>query len=80
MASRRWGSDDGVLFWEGGWPTHEICPCCSNEADVADTSLLGVRGYRGYWVGQGTPWGQPSARPADWDLLTQIANIPAAWH
>lgn len=33
--------------------TAAICPCCGNETDVADASVMGVRNYRGYWVGTG---------------------------
>ncbi|WP_338063999.1 hypothetical protein [Streptomyces noursei] len=46
---------------------------------MKDTSLMGVRGHRGYWLGQGVPWAAPSERPEDWDLLTQIENIPTEW-
>ncbi|MCP9958341.1 hypothetical protein [Streptomyces sudanensis] len=54
------GYDDEV-FWEGGWPTAAICPCCGNESDVGDASVMTVRNYRGYWVGYGTR-GTPSWR------------------
>ncbi|MEU8893374.1 hypothetical protein [Streptomyces sp. NPDC048442] len=70
---------DEERFWEGGWPTAAICPCCSNESDISDVSLSHVREYRGYWLGQRAPWSSPRERPKDWDLLRQIANIPPEW-
>nr|WP_078970913.1 hypothetical protein [Streptomyces chattanoogensis] len=73
------GYDDGDLFWEGGWPTAIICPCCGNESDVSDDSVRGIREYRGYWVGCGAGWTYPSKRPVDWDLLEQVAKIPPEW-
>lgn len=77
------GHDGYEVFWEDGWPTAEICSCCGNESDVGDNSVLGVRGYRGYWVGQGAPWRSPSVerkrKSEGWDLLRQLANIPPQW-
>ncbi|GAB2941506.1 hypothetical protein GCM10027028_48640 [Streptomyces sundarbansensis] len=78
-ACRVCGHDDGDLFWEDGWPTALICVCCGNESDVSDTSLMGVRNYRGYWVGNGAAWHSPSFRPRDWHILEQLARIPAEW-
>jgi hypothetical protein len=75
------GYDDGVEpFWEQGWPNENaICPCCGNEPSMGDVSLMGIRDYRGYWLGQGAPWSSPSSRPKDWDLLDQVTHIPAEW-
>ncbi|MEU8760154.1 hypothetical protein [Streptomyces sp. NPDC048659] len=73
------GYDDGSVFWEGGWPTQMICPCCANESDVADTSVRGVRNYRGWWAGKGAPWWQPKERPEGWDIFRQLARIPEEW-
>ncbi|MFF8443221.1 hypothetical protein ACF07U_20440 [Streptomyces californicus] len=76
------GYDDEV-FWEGGWPTAAICPCCGNESDVGDSSVMGVRNYRGYWVGHGAQWHssceERKQKLQSWDLLKQLAKIPPEW-
>ncbi|UYQ65320.1 hypothetical protein [Streptomyces peucetius] len=70
---------EGELFWEGGWPTEAICPCCGNESDMSDTSVTGIRTYRGYWTGHGARWDSPSRRPKEWNLLDQLSRIPPEW-
>lgn len=74
------GYDDEV-FWEGGWPTEAICPCCGNESDVGDSSVMGLRNYRGYWVGHGARWHSAfeEQKLQGRDLLKQLANIPPEW-
>ncbi|MFG2346815.1 hypothetical protein [Streptomyces phaeochromogenes] len=76
------GYDDEV-FWEGGWPTAAICSCCGNESDVGDAHVMGLRNYRGYWVGHGARWNSSLAerkqKSEGWDLLQQLANIPPQW-
>lgn len=73
------GYDDGAPFWEGGWPTSDICPCCGNESDISDLSVSGIRSYRGYWVGNGAKWQSPGLKPKGWDLAEQLKNIPIEW-
>ncbi|WP_268248365.1 hypothetical protein [Streptomyces abikoensis] len=34
---------------------------------------------RGYWVASGAQWHEPELRPADWDLLKQLATISPGW-
>ena len=46
---------------------------------MSDVSVMGLRGYRGYWLGQGVPWNSPGSRPKDWDILEQVERIPAEW-
>ncbi|MFE2627530.1 hypothetical protein ACFYZU_30180 [Streptomyces sp. NPDC001651] len=74
---------DGEVFWEGGWPTAAICPCCGNESDVGDASVVGLRTYRGYWVGHGAQWNdsleERRRKQQGWDLLEQMAQIPSRW-
>lgn len=71
------------VFWEGGRPTAAICPCCGNESDVGDASVMAVRNYRGYWAGHGARWNsEPEERKQKlrgWDLMKQMANIPPEW-
>lgn len=44
---------------------------------------MGLRNYRGYWVGHGASWSSPSAerkhKHQGWDLLKQMQNIPPQW-
>nr|WP_075002605.1 hypothetical protein [Streptomyces qinglanensis] len=74
---------DGQVVWEGGWPTECLCPCCGNESDIGDSSVTGVRIYRGYWVANGAPWHdgleERRQRADGWDLLQQMTNIPPQW-
>ncbi|MET9497603.1 hypothetical protein [Streptomyces sp. NPDC006552] len=78
---------DQDRFWEDGSPTYAICDCCGSESGIGDLGAVpgsweGVRGlhdFRGWWVGQGAEWSTPSQRPADWDLLRQMRNIPSEW-
>ena len=75
---------DGENFWEGGWPNEAaICPCCGNEPDVGDSSVMGLRNYRGYWLGQGAPWSsqleERKHKRQGWDLLKQMENVPPQW-
>ncbi|MFI7344922.1 hypothetical protein ACIBSR_01440 [Streptomyces sp. NPDC049936] len=79
-ACRICGYDDGdQVFDEYGVPQYVICPCCYSESGIGDDNVSQVREVRGYWVATGAPWHDPSFRPADWDLLEQLANIPPQW-
>ena len=64
---------------EYGVPKYVICPCCYNESGIGDDNVSQVRELRGYWVASGAQWHDPKFRSADWDLLTQLANIPPEW-
>lgn len=78
---------DGDRFHAYGWPTSAICDCCGTEPEVQlfpdlPGSWAGVRPLhtvRGWWLGLGAPWDRPRHRPRDWDLLSQIRNIPEKW-
>jgi hypothetical protein len=79
-ACRICGLDVGeVLFDEYGVPQYVICQCCYGESGIGDDNVSQVREVRGYWVASGAPWHEPEARPADWDVLRQLANIPPQW-
>lgn len=75
------GHDDARSpFWKGGWPDEgTICPCCGNEPNVDDASVMSLRNYRGYWLGQGGEWSSPRLRPEGWNILEQVKNIPPEW-
>ncbi|MFF9046940.1 hypothetical protein [Streptomyces parvulus] len=79
-ACRICGYDDGdQLFNEYGVPQYVICPCCYGESGIGDDNVSQVRERRGYWVATGAPWHDQGFRPADWELLEQLANIPPQW-
>ncbi|ALM36766.1 hypothetical protein P405_15815 [Streptomyces sp. FR-008] len=78
-ACRICGLDDGESLYEDGFPRYVICECCYNESGIGDDTVTQVRELRGYWVGHGAQWHKPQSRPADWDLLSQLANIPPEW-
>ncbi|EHN72557.1 hypothetical protein SMCF_8015 [Streptomyces coelicoflavus ZG0656] len=46
---------------------------------IGDDTVTQVRQLRGFWVGDGAQWHDPKRKPADWDLLKQIGNIPPEW-
>ncbi|RZF10557.1 hypothetical protein [Streptomyces albidoflavus] len=78
-ACRICGLDDGESLYEDGFPRYVICECCYNESGIGDDTVTQVRELGGYWVGHGAQWHKPQSRPADWDLLSQLANIPPEW-
>ena len=67
----RWTGPDGAQY--------VICPCCGAESGADDIRLDWVREYRWRWIGEGCVWFSPEERPADWDLESQIRQVPAAW-
>ncbi|MER5888300.1 hypothetical protein ABT160_31150 [Streptomyces sp. NPDC001941] len=78
-ACRICGYDDGEAVFKHGVPEYVICPCCYNESGIGDDNVTQVRQLRGYWVASGKLWHDPKFRPAGWDLLKQVANIPPPW-
>jgi hypothetical protein len=67
-----WGED-------GHSPTHNICDCCGAEFGYEDSTLLGIQRYRQEWLAKGAPWFHPKARPGNWDVAAQLAQVPAAF-
>ena len=65
----QWGPD-------GQCPLYEICPCCGVESGYEDYTPLSAHAYRKVWLTKGTNWFMPKYRPAEWDLLRQMSNIP----
>ncbi|MFE6888037.1 hypothetical protein [Streptomyces sp. NPDC057694] len=78
-ACRICGLDVGEALFEHGFPNYVICQCCGNESGIGDDNLMQVQELRGYWVGHGAQWDRPRHRPADWDLMAQLANVPLHW-
>lgn len=64
-----WGDD-------GNDPSWAICDCCGSEFGYHDCLPDAVRKNRELWVSRGAKWFDPSKKPDNWDLETQMANIP----
>jgi len=56
--------------------TFNICPCCGAEFGYEDYTLESTRRYRAAWLASGATWRDSEAKPAKWDVDTQLANIP----
>ena len=67
--------------WEesGDLPTFDICEGGGVEFGYEDFQPSAARRYRQSWVAGGAQWSHPKARPGDWDLAGQLANVPADW-
>ncbi|MFF7366062.1 hypothetical protein [Streptomyces sp. NPDC008125] len=70
---------EDIPTWIGIFSQGVICNCCNMEAGLEDADLKRVRMYRGWWVAEGASWARPADKPADWDLLTQMSNVPKKW-
>lgn len=59
-----------------GEPSYEICPCCGFEFGF-DEKEAGNRyeSYRSYWIGQGTKWFMPAAKPPGWNPTAQLNKL-----
>ncbi len=64
-----WGPD-------GLYPTYFICPCCGVEFGYEDWTLESVRRFRAEWQAGGMAWNRPEERPAKWDAMSQLGQIP----
>ncbi|SNX88703.1 hypothetical protein SAMN06272735_9197 [Streptomyces sp. TLI_55] len=74
------GLDVGEVRFDGdGLSVFVVCACCGCESGVEDGTAAAVRRHRESWIGDGAPWFEPKARPADWDLELQLSNIPPEW-
>jgi hypothetical protein len=79
-ACRVCGLDDGEeLYDKYGVPQYIICECCGNESGIGDEELSQVRELRGFWVARGAPWHWPADKPAGWNVLEQMSNLPEEW-
>lgn len=67
-----WGLD-------GQTSTYGICACCGVEWGYEDYVLDSLREYREKWLKNGAKWFSPKAKPADWVLEKQLAQIPQAF-
>ena len=73
----------GVIFpgyfpWgkEGNSSSYDICHCCFNEFGADDYYLGLIRLRRYLWLQNGATWYYDNEKPENWDLLTQLGQIP----
>ena len=72
----------GLLLEEPPWgldgrtPLFNFCPCCGVEFGYQDATPLGARRFREAWLASGAQWEDPQLRPAIWDVLEQLRNVP----
>ena len=57
-------------------PSFELCPCCGVQFGVMDETFVLIQQEREEWLSSGTPWFDLSKKPVNWDLETQLAQIP----
>lgn len=63
----------------GDTPTFDICDCCGVEFGYEDSTLVGIRNYRQNWVAGGCIWKEPSQKPLNWSLETQLKKVRAEY-
>lgn len=64
-----WGID-------GKSPSFIICYCCGAEFGYEDFTLKAIRSHRHKWLTNSVKWWEEKERPKNWDLLSQLRNIP----
>jgi hypothetical protein len=60
---------------ETGAPSFEICPCCGGEFGYNDITVEVKRDYLRKWIKSGTKWLNPSFKPQNWSLSSQLGAI-----
>jgi len=74
---RQAGSRGVKLTWRSlGQISLALTPCCGAEFGYEDYTLESTRRYRAAWLASGATWRDSEAKPAKWDVDTQLANIP----
>lgn|ERR1035437_6614315 len=64
-----WGED-------GRSPSFQICSCCGVQFGKEDDTLESIKEYRAGWISKGGKWFAKNETPEDWDIETQMKNIP----
>lgn len=66
--------------WFGaGGGSFDFCACCGVQHGYGDGLPAAARRWRQQWMDGGCLWNDASARPENWDMQRQLANIPAAF-
>lgn len=70
------GLDNGEPIWEDGlYPTYNFCACCGCEFGYNDYEIEEIRKYRENWLIH-QKWDMPNLKPKEWDLESQLSQIP----
>ena len=64
-----WGLD-------GATPLFEFCPCCGVESGSGDATVSASINSRKRWISEGAKWFMPDEQPKNWNLQTQLAQVP----
>lgn len=64
-----WGPDDHS-------PDHSSCHCCGVEFGYEDYTPDSARQYRATWLAAGAAWFYPNVKPDNWQLETQLRQVP----
>lgn len=72
-------SIDSPTWYDDETPSHDICICCGVQFGYEDDTYQGVVEYRNYWIKNGSKWFIKKYMPENWDLQTQLNNIPDKW-
>ena len=66
-------------WYDDETPSHDICICCGVQFGYEDDNYSGVVAYRTRWVNDGAKWFSAGRKPKDWNLESQLVNIPDKW-
>lgn len=64
---------------DGNCPNYEICDCCGVEFGHGDETFVAAKRYRETWLAGGAVWFRPKEKPLDWQLESQLEQIPQAF-
>ncbi|TGE23760.1 hypothetical protein E5K00_00670 [Hymenobacter aquaticus] len=64
-----WGPNDDA-------PDYGTCECCGVQFGTDDYSVETARAFRRQWLNAGAKWFYVNMQPADWQLETQLTQIP----
>ncbi|UPL47851.1 hypothetical protein [Hymenobacter sublimis] len=68
-----WGPD-------GHSPDYSTCACCGVVFGYDDYTPNSARGYRAQWLAAGAVWFYPNMKPQNWQMNTQLQQVPARYH
>jgi len=70
--------EDYEPFWlETGWPSWQICICCTWESWYDDCTQIAIKNNRKKWIEWWCKWNyEEEKKPKDWNPEDQMKNIP----
>lgn len=72
--------NDDITWEDGIYPSYNICPCCGVEFGYEDSDLVSIKNYRDNWLSGGANWFRDiGLKRENWDLLSQLNNIPEVY-